>query len=77
MEEGLEVAGHSIVACGVDTVGGQLHFQTVVAFYVEIACGRGACSYAVGEHHYSVVAVAETNFVFGADHAVGFHSADL
>ncbi len=66
---GLQIAGTSVVAGGIHAVGSQFHFEAIVAFHFEIFCGRGAGSHILAKHHYSVVAFAESDFIFSANHA--------
>ena len=72
-EVGIEVACHSPVRAGVRVVWSDVNFDEPVALKSEIlGCGH-SCWCVVGQHHDAVVAVADSDLVLCADHAVAFN----
>ncbi len=64
----LEIASHAIMACRVNAVRSQLHFQSVVAFDIEIfGCGCAGLDI-ICEHHNTGMVSADAELVFSADH---------
>ena len=76
-EGGVDIAGDSVVGCGVGPVGGDVDFETGVGLDFVVVFGEGAYGYVVGEDDDAVVVGADADFVFGAYHAVGWDSAEL
>ena len=74
-----EVAGHAVVAGGIDAVGGEVHLHHPVALELEIlgrgGAGRGSLS--LGDDDDAVVGGAGADLVLGADHAERLHAAYL
>ncbi len=60
----------------IHTVRREFHLKHVIAADIEIFRGRSAGKRStVGKHHDSGVAGAETDFILGTYHAVGFHAS--
>ncbi len=70
-----QVACHTVMRCGVDTVWGEIYFEHVVVAQLKVFGGGCTGGHVVGQHHYAVVALAYTYFVFGTNHAERFHTA--
>ena len=72
-----QIACHTVVACGVDAVGGEVHLHHPVAFEVEIFSGGGTglrCAL-FRDDDDAVVGGAHSDLVLGAYHAERFHTA--
>ena len=76
-EPGVEVAGHAPVGGRVDAVGRDLILDHRLRAQVEIFLGRRADHGVRRKDHDSLVALADAEFVLGADHTEGLHAADL
>ncbi len=71
-EPGRQVARHAVMRCGIDTVGRNIYFQYKIAFNVIIFFGRHSDGCVPGKNDDAVVGVADTDFIFSANHAERF-----
>ena len=76
-EIGIEVAGHAIVRAGIGAVGRDIYFDEVVALKLEIFRGRHTYGRFFGEYHNAIVALTNTDFVFGTNHTEALHTAQF
>ena len=74
---GIEVAGHAIVRAGIGAVGRDIYFDEVVALKLEIFRGRHTYGRFFGKYHNAIVALTNTDFVFGTNHAETLHTAQF
>ena len=76
---GGQVAGHAVVAGGVDTVGGEVYLDNeVIVDFVVFRCWMAYERVGFGGQHYdSVVRVSHAYLVLGAYHSQRFHAADF
>ena len=74
-EIGIDIACHSPVGAGISTVGRNIHFYQIVALHAKISGSGHSHGGIFREHHDAVVALANANLIFGANHAVALHAA--
>ena len=73
----IEVAGYAIMAAGIGTVGCDVDFDEVVAFYVVVFCCGCAYNGIFRQYDDAVMVCADADFVFGAEHAEAFHATQF
>ena len=74
---GCQVTSHAVVRCSIDAVGGNVDFENVVALDIVILFGGRTGFHRLGQHDDAIVRSADTDFVFGTNHAERLHAADF
>jgi len=71
------ISCYANVRCRITAIGRQSDFKHHIAFDFEICCSRSPYRSRRFEHHNSIVAMTQAQFIFGTNHAFGNLSANF
>ena len=68
-EISIEITCYSPMRTSISSVGSNVNFNEVITFKTKIFCSRCTNYGIFGEHHNTIMSSANSNFVFGTNHA--------